>query len=692
MSNKRKIFINRELSWLSFNERVLQEAIDPNTPLVERMRFLGIFSNNRDEFFKVRVATTKRMIGFGKKAKNFIGEDPKKLINEIQDIVIKQQIIFENAYAKVLNELEKEDIYLITERQIDDEQFHFVKAYFESEVLPVISPIMLQSAGTFPYLKDKSIYLALKLSSKSKKVPVEYALVEIPTYELSRFLVLPPKNNKKYIMILDDVIRSCLPLVFSLFEFDTFEAYTVKITRDAELDIDNDLSKSFIEKISKGVKARKQGQPVRFTYDQTLPKDLLDYMVTEMELDEDDNLIPGGRYHNFKDFIGFPNIGGKHLEYVPFTPVHHERIYHQRSILKQIKKKDILIHPPYHKFSDFVDLLREAAIDPKVRTIKITIYRVARRSKVLNALINALRNGKRVCVNIELQARFDEDANIKWSHRLEEEGAEVLFGIKGLKVHSKLVLITREEDGNIMNYAAVSTGNFHEGNAKIYSDVTLMTADKRITAEVSKVFDFFEHTYRTFTYKHLLVSPLYMRKRLIDLINNEMKNAKAGKDAYILLKINNLVDNDMVRKLYQANNAGVKIKLIVRGICSIVPGVPGKSENIEAISIVDRYLEHCRIFVFCNNNDELYYISSADWMTRNLDHRCEVTCPIYDPDIQKELKDYLEIQLKDNVKARIIDDKQDNTYKRDDSPEQIQSQAAVYEYYKNRSNAYLKSR
>jgi polyphosphate kinase len=671
---------------------VLQEAIDPNTPLVERMRFLGIFSNNRDEFFKVRVATTKRMIGFGKKAKNFIGEDPKKLINEIQDIVIKQQIIFENAYAKVLNELEKEDIYLITERQIDDEQFHFVKAYFESEVLPVISPIMLQSAGTFPYLKDKSIYLALKLSSKSKKVPVEYALVEIPTYELSRFLVLPPKNNKKYIMILDDVIRSCLPLVFSLFEFDTFEAYTVKITRDAELDIDNDLSKSFIEKISKGVKARKQGQPVRFTYDQTLPKDLLDYMVTEMELDEDDNLIPGGRYHNFKDFIGFPNIGGKHLEYVPFTPVHHERIYHQRSILKQIKKKDILIHPPYHKFSDFVDLLREAAIDPKVRTIKITIYRVARRSKVLNALINALRNGKRVCVNIELQARFDEDANIKWSHRLEEEGAEVLFGIKGLKVHSKLVLITREEDGNIMNYAAVSTGNFHEGNAKIYSDVTLMTADKRITAEVSKVFDFFEHTYRTFTYKHLLVSPLYMRKRLIDLINNEMKNAKAGKDAYILLKINNLVDNDMVRKLYQANNAGVKIKLIVRGICSIVPGVPGKSENIEAISIVDRYLEHCRIFVFCNNNDELYYISSADWMTRNLDHRCEVTCPIYDPDIQKELKDYLEIQLKDNVKARIIDDKQDNTYKRDDSPEQIQSQAAVYEYYKNRSNAYLKSR
>jgi len=692
MPNTNKIFINRELSWLSFNERVLQEAIDPNTPLVERMRFLGIFSNNRDEFFKVRVATTKRMIGFGKKAKNFIGEDPKKLINEIQDIVIKQQIIFENAYAKVLNELEKEDIYLITEKQIDDEQFHFVKAYFESEVLPVISPIMLQSAGTFPYLKDKSIYLALKLSSKSNKVPVEYALIEIPSYELSRFLVLPRKGNKKYLMILDDVIRSCLPLVFSLFEFDTFEAYTVKITRDAELDIDNDLSKSFIEKISKGVKARKQGQPVRFTYDQTLPKDLLDYMVAEMELDEDDNLIPGGRYHNFKDFIGFPNIGGKHLEYVPFTPVHHERIYHQRSILQQIKKKDILIHPPYHRFSDIVDLLREVAIDPKVKTIKITIYRVARRSKVLNALINALRNGKRVCVNIELQARFDEDANIKWSHRLEEEGAEVLFGIKGLKVHSKLVLITREEEGKMMNYAAVSTGNFHEGNAKIYSDITLMTADKRITNEVSKVFDFFEHTFRTYTYKHLLVSPLYMRKRLIDLINNEMKNAQSGKDAYILLKINNLVDNDMVRKLYQANNAGVKIKLIVRGICSVVPGVPGKSENIEAISIVDRYLEHSRIFVFCNNNDELYYISSADWMTRNLDHRCEVSCPIYDLDIQKELRDYLNIQLKDNVKARIVDDKQDNTYKRDDSSEQIQSQAAVYEYYKNRSKAYLNSR
>jgi len=683
---QKKVFINRELSWLSFNERVLQEAADPNVPLVERLRFLGIFSNNRDEFFKVRVASLKRIITLGTKSKRMAGDNPNKLLEKINEIVKSQQKKFEETYLDVRKEMEREKLHMINEKQLNAAQAHFVKNYFHEHVLPVISPIMLHNVSTFPYLKDKSIYLAVKLTSKNDEVDTEYALIEIPTEELPRFILLPPEGDNKYMIILDDIIRYNLQDVFSIFKFDTFEAFTVKMTRDAELDIDNDLSKSFIEKISKSVEGRKQGQPVRFVYDEFIPQDMLRYITNQLELDKEDNLIAGSRYHNFKDFIGFPNIGDDHLVHEPLPPLSHERIKPQKSILEKIQEKDILLHVPYHKFSNFVNILREAAIDPQVETIYITLYRVGKKSRVINALINALRNGKKVVVVIELQARFDEDSNIYWSRILEEEGATILFGVKGLKVHAKLCLINKKLPNNIIQrYAVVSTGNFHEGNAKVYTDVLLLTADKRITGEVQKVFNFFDYTYRQYTYKHLLVSPLHMRRRIYNLIENEMRNAKEGKDAWIWVKINNIVDNDMARKLYEANNAGVKIKMIVRGICSVVPGIEGTSENMEAISIVDRFLEHSRIFVFCNGGDELYYLSSADWMTRNLDHRLEVACPIYDKDIQNEIKEMLEIQFRDNVKARIVSETQTNMYVSSNSPEKVRSQIAVYDYYKKRN-------
>jgi len=498
---------------------------------------------------------------------------------------------------------------------------------------------------------------------------------------LPRFIVLPKVGENKYIILLDDVIRFNLHEVFSIFDYDTFEAYTIKLTRDAELDIDNDLSKSFLEKIQKGVSGRKKGQPVRFVYDQAMTLDLLGYLKEALDFDQYDSMIPGGRYHNFKDFINFPNIGGPEMEFSPMPPSNHPDLVQQKSILKAISKNDILLHYPYQKFSIFINLLREAAIDPNVVSIKMTLYRLAANSKIINALINAARNEKEVTAVIELQARFDEKSNIYWARKLEEAGVNVLFGIPGLKVHSKLLLITSKLDKIVINHASISTGNFHEGNARIYTDMSLLTVDKRISSEVAKIFDYFENTYKAQSYRHLIVSPQFMRNRLITLIDKEIKNAKAGKNAYIILKINNLVDNVMIKKLYLASQYGVKITLILRGICSLIPGVPGLSENIEAISIVGRFLEHARIFVFCNDNHEKYFISSADWMTRNLDNRIEVATPIYDHAIQKELKQILDFELHDTVKARIIDQCQGNIYKKNGSDQPLESQFATWKYY-----------
>jgi polyphosphate kinase len=678
---KVKTIINRELSWLSFNERVLQEAADTAVPLAERIKFLGIFSNNLDEFFKVRVATIMRMIDIKITSSKALGEKPEKVLSKIKEVVINLQRKFEIIYTEVLRELEKHNIFIIDETQLNQEQALFVQNYFEEKVQPALSPIMLRNLEQFPYLKDKSIYLFTKLSKKKPKQEQEFALIEIPTAVLPRFIVLPKVGDKKFIILLDDVIRYNLKDVFAIFDYSDFEAYTIKLTRDAELGIDNDLSKSFLEKIQKGVYSRKKGQPVRFVYDNDMPRDMLKYIKEELDFDQYDSMIPGGRYHNFKDFMNFPNVGGCELEYPCAPPSSHPELKNEKSILKTISKHDVLLHYPYQKFSHFINLLREAAIDPDVKSIKITIYRVAANSKIINALINAARNEKEVTVIIELQARFDEKANIYWSQKLEEAGVKILLGIPGLKIHCKLLLITAKSNKKNILYSAISTGNFHEGNANVYTDVSLLTANKKITNEVSKIFDYFENTYKYNNYSHLLVSPQFMRNKLVSFIDHEIKNASQGKNAYIILKINNLVDTNMIEKLYQASKGGVKVKLIIRGICSLIPGVPGLSENIEIISIVDKYLEHARIVIFCNDNNERYYISSADWMTRNLDNRVEVSCPIYDPNIQRELRHIIDMQLNDNVKARVVDEFQQNIYKNTGSVA-FRSQFEIYNYYK----------
>lgn len=685
MSRRQQKIINRELSWLSFNDRVLQEAQDhKHVPLIERIHFLGIFSNNLDEFFKVRVATIKRMIDVQRGHQRVEGEKPKLLMNKIQRKVMKLQNKFETTFHHILGELEKHDIFIINEKELNPSQEIFIRKYFKEKVMPVISPIMLQNVDEFPYMKDKSIYLAIKLTKAGTKHTTEYALIEIPTDVLPRFIELPNESERRFIILLEDVIRFALEDVFAIFEFDTCEAWTVKLSRDAELDMDNDVSQSFLELISKSVMGRKTGKPVRFVFDNSIAKDLLDYILEKNGLTEGSNLIPGGRYHNFKDFMKFPNIGAPELTYEKIPPVWHKMVEYNRSIMAVMKQHDFMLHVPYQDFNVFISLLQEASIDPDVTEISLTVYRVASISKVINALMNACRNGKTVNVVIELQARFDEEANIFWSRRLEEVGANIYFGIPRLKVHAKLLSISRREDRKLVNYACVSTGNFHEGNAAVYSDLILFTCDRRITSEVKKVFDFFAHTYKNQSYRHLIVSPLYMRKKFYRLIDNEIRNKKAGKEARITLKINNLVDKEIIYKLYQANNAGVEIILIIRGICSLIPGIPGMSENIRAVSIVDKFLEHSRIMVFHNAGKEIFYISSADWMGRNLDRRIEVACPIYDEKIQQEIRDMIEIQLKDNVKARIINEEQDNQYVSEGKKDTFRSQFELHEYYRRK--------
>ncbi len=678
-----KEIINREISWLSFNERVLQEAGDVNVPLVQRIRFLGIFSNNLDEFFRVRVATIKRVLNFGKNAKELLGAKPKKLLSQIHAIVVRHQERSLEIYTDILAGLEKEHIYILNEKQLSKDQGIFVKDYFHQKIRPTLVPIMLYAPTDFPYLKEKSIYLAVKFVGR-KSTTNPYSLIEVPTSTHSRFIVLPEKDGKKFIMLLDDVIRFCMQEIFEVLKLKFDKAYTIKITRDAELDIDNDLSRSLVDKIARSLKQRKKGEPVRFLYDQTMPRQMIDFIVKSMKFDNDDNLIPGGRYHNFKDFINFPNVGGKHLEYQPSPSVPNKYLNPTASIIRVLKKRDVLLHYPYQSFSHFIDLLREAAIDPKVVSIKITAYRLAKRSNVINALISAVKNGKAVTVVMEIQARFDEEANIQWGNALQEEGVKVIYGVPGLKVHSKMCLIKRKEAGKIVNYASAGTGNYNEETATVYSDHSLFTSRKEITTEISKLFDYFENNFHTHKYSHLITSPLMMRKKMVDQIDKEIKNAKAGKPAYMILKMNNLVDMDMIKKLYQASRAGVKIDLIIRGVCSLIPGIKGMSENIDAVSIVDRYLEHSRIFVFCNGGDELYYFSSADWMTRNLDYRVEVTCPVYDKELQQELRTMLNIQLSGNVKARIIDEFQENRYKRSTRSTRIRSQVAFHNYLKEK--------
>lgn len=679
--NKPFPIINRDLSWLSFNERVLQEAEDTSVPLIERIRFLGIFSNNLDEFFRIRVAANKRLVEAKIKALDYETESPKDILKKINKKTIELQQHFEEVYQNLFKELEKENIFVVTEKNLLEDHIAFINTYFEDIVRPTLVPVMLHKKNPFPKLKGKSIYFAIKLTKPNRSV--DFAIMEIPSLVLPRFISLPDINEKKYIILLDDIIRYKLDTIFAIFNYKKIEAYTVKVTLDAELDIDQDISQSILDKMAKSLKSRKTAQPVRFVYDEAIPKDLLDFILSKGKSTKGDSIIPGGRYHNFKDFIDFPNVGGKHLRAEKLHPYKHPDLINKVSVFAEIDKKDILLNYPYQTFNHLIDLLREAAIDPKVTSIKINLYRVARNSKVINALINAAKNGKSVTVVIELRARFDEEANIHWSNKLIDEGIHVIFGFPGLKVHSKLILITRKEGTKTTRYAHVGTGNFHEINAAIYCDTSLLTKDPRITEEVNKVFQLFKNTLGRTTFKHLRVSPFNTRRRINLLIDNEIKNAKLGKPAYMIVKLNNLVDNEMIRKLYLASNAGVKIKLIIRGICSLVPGVKGFSENIEVISIIDRFLEHSRLMLFCNGGNELYFLTSADWMSRNIDRRIEVGCPIFDKDLQKTIKDILDIQLADNTKARLITKSQDNSYKKTDLKKSIRSQIELYNYFKN---------
>ncbi len=670
---------NKEISWLSFNARVLQEAADPTVPLIERIRFLGIFSSNLDEFYRVRVATLKRLSRLGKRAKKIIGHNPRKILREIQDIVLIQNKAFEATYQEILKQLAAEGIFLIDERRLDAEQRRFLTGYFRDEVRPKLIPLMIDQVSRFPELRDQSIYLAVCLAERSKPGKAKFALIELPTDILSRFLILPHRDGVRYLILLDDVVRFGLKDIFGPFDFDILEAFTVKITRDAELDIDDDVSESVIKKVSQSLKNRKQGNPVRLIYDARLPSAFLQIFIRELRIEGKEALIPGGRYHNFRDFMKFPDFGLSRLRYPAAPKLRHPDLHPRASLFQVIAKKDILLHWAYHSFDHLIDLLREAAIDPKVNSIKMTIYRAAQHSSVLNCLINAARNGKTVVVVLELRARFDEAANIAWADTLREGGVRVIFGVQGLKVHCKLCLISRKGKKHQELYAVLSTGNFNEETAKIYSDHAVFTANRKLTKEVQNLFEFFETTYKLAPFRRLIVSPFNTRKKMIRLIQSEIRAAEKGKTAWIFLKVNNLTDPEIIRALYQAGRAGVKVRLIVRSMFSLQAGVPGLSDNIEAISIVDKYLEHSRIFAFANGGQPLFFLSSADLMPRNLDQRIEVTFPIYDPSVRRELESFLELQWNDNVKARALDKDLSNQFRSTGSEEKIRAQWAIHE-------------
>lgn len=689
LKNTHHSYINRDLSWLQFNGRVLQEAKDPSVPLLERLRFLGIFSNNLDEFFKVRYATIKRIVEVGKIGKSELGGiAAKDLLEEITQTVINQQKLSLDILHEIELQLEGENIYIINETEISEKQSEFIADYFLRIVSPALATIMLSELEEFPSLKDSAAYLAVRIVMQEKdktfKSKINYALIEIPKV-VNRFVVLPEEDGKKYIIILDDLIRHCLGNIFSIFYYESISAHMIKITRDAELDIDSDLSRSFLEKISKSVALRSAGDPVRFVYDSTIHKDTLEYLMDKMKIDNTDSIIPGGRYHNRRDYMKFPSLGRKDLLYEPKKPLLIPGLSLQGSLLDKIAIKDYLLYAPYQTFSYVVKFLREAALDPKVQSIKITIYRLAEISHIASSLINAVKNGKTVTVQIELQARFDEAANIGYAEQMQQEGVYLIFGVRGLKVHCKACVIERLEQGKMKRYSFISTGNFNESTARLYTDYTLFTANQKIGKEINKVFNFFEVNYQIKKYRHLLVSPHYTRNAIYSLIENEITNHKKGLPSGIKLKLNSLSDYKMIDRLYWASQAGVKIQIIVRGICSLIPGIKGMSENIEAISIIDKYLEHPRLYIFENAGKPKYYISSADFMTRNLDARVEISCPIYEKTIQKELLETFQINWNDNVKARIIHEKQDNAYLRNDKIK-IRSQFAIYDYYLKKLN------
>ncbi len=683
----RRKTIARDISWLSFNSRVLQEAADPTVPLRERIRFLGIFSNNMDEFFRVRVATLKRMSEYsGSKSRinMHLEASPDRILNEIQQRVLEQGDEFDAIWNGIRKEMEHEKIYLVAGTELDHTQQQFIQNYFEEEVRTNTIPLMVESIPTFPYLRDKSLYLGVVLSRSDGSMKRKYALIELPSRVLGRFVILPsPSLDEHHIILLEDIIRFNLRNIFAYFGYDSYDSWVFKVTRDAEIDLDNDVSTTLIQKIEKGLKNRRKGKPVRFVYDKEMDKGLLDYLIKRLNLSrKSGNLIPGGRIHNFRHFMDFPDVfpkqGHRKRSFI------HPLLQKSPRVTDVVLEQDVMLHFPYHSFNPLIDMLREAAIDPNVTTIKITGYRLASNSKIINALINAVRNGKHVTVMLELRARFDEEANLEWKERLEDEGVKVLIGIPNMKVHAKICLIKKRINNFTIHYGFVSTGNLNEKTARVYGDHCLLTSDRGIMADVNRIFTYFEN-FREGTgplkgCKFLIPCPTSLRRELVKMIARETKLAREKKPAAMTLKMNSLSDEDLIDKLYEAAKAGVKIQLIIRGIFCMF------SENskflipVKAISIIDEYLEHARVFIFHNGGNEKTYISSADWMVRNLDHRVEATCPILDEGIAQELKEILDIQLSDNVKARWLDNELMNKYKRDHPEQKVRSQIEIYNY------------
>jgi polyphosphate kinase len=680
---KKQKTIFRDLSWLSFNARVLQEAADPAVPLRERIRFLGIFSNNLDEFFRVRVATLRRMVALGDKAKMHLERNPQDILDEIQMTVLNQQSEFNRIWEGITAELKQEKIFLVKENELTREQQEFVRQYYDDEVSPNVIPLMIESIPDFPSLRDKSIYLAVVMWKKESALKKKYALIEIPTAVMNRFILLPsPRPDEHHIILLEDIIRFNLPDIFSYFGYDQYAAHILKVTRDAEMEIDQDIQTSLIQKIEKGLKSRKKGKPVRFVYDREMDPGLLEYLIRRLNLSKRDNLIPGARIHNFRDFMEFPEHIFKYKNQRRKS-FEHPALTGSRRVTDVVLEKDILLHFPYHSFNPVIDMLREAAIDPDVTTIKITCYRLAPQSRIINALINAVRNGKQVVVMLEIKARFDEEANLEWKERLEEEGARVLIGIPDMKVHAKLCLIKKRTEDKSIQYGFVSTGNLNEKTAKVYADHCLLTSDKNIMADVNRIFNYLEQPRLGPQYLRdcstIIPSPSIVRKKLFNLIDKEIYNARNGKPAAMTLKMNSLSDESLIMKLNEAAKSGVDLSLIIRGIFCMRTQSKKYAKPVNAVSIVDEYLEHARVWVFHNNGKEKVYISSADWMVRNLDHRVEATCLINDQQLKDELKEILAIQLNDNVKARKLDNDLSNEYI-STGRKKLRSQIETYKY------------
>ena len=682
--------IIRDISWLSFNNRVLQEAKDSSVHLYNRLRFLGIFSNNLDEFFRVRVGTLNKMLKIDNNEKIHIEEHPEKILKQIQELVLNQQITFDETFAEIIKQLElNQNIYFKNEKQLNKIQKTFVQAYFEDKVRTQIVPLMIESMPQAPFLRDRSIYLACVLGNTQNPMLQRYALIQIPEKEIPRFVIIPAaKKGEINLILLEDIIRYNLKFLFAPFGFNRFSSHIVKLTRDAELELDNDLNNNVIADLEKGLKNRNKGKATRFVYDRQIDLQLLDYLTKRLNLLKKDNLIAGSRIHNFKDFMDFPKSVFKDIIERPKSFVHPSLVQPCR-IMEIIERKDIMLHFPYHSFDSVIDLLREAAIDPFVQSIKITVYRLARQSKVINALLNAVRNGKSVTVVIELRARFDEEANLYWKSVLEEEGVKVFLGIPDMKVHAKLCVIKKREFNKTIHYGFISTGNFNESTAQVYGDHLLLTTNKAIMSDVNRIFDCLDKQNPRIELlkncKTLVTSPQNMRKHFLNLIAKEIKFSKKKHDAKIQLKLNSLVDEELITQLYLAAKSGVNIELIIRGICCALTEQKAFKKPIKAISVIDEYLEHARIFIFNNNNEPIVYISSADWMVRNLDHRVEVACPINDPSIKEELMTIFSLQSQENVKGRILDNEQLNLYieKAEDTPV-MRSQIEIYHYLRSK--------